>query len=94
MLPNGDIDVEGFHTALLAAEAETHRPSIIRMRSIIGWPSPKLQNTGKIHGSALGPAEVAATKEVLGFDPDKSLRGGTRGLGPHPPARRTGSGGT
>ncbi len=73
MLPNGDIDVEGLHTALLAAEAETHRPSIIRMRSIIGWPSPKLQNTGKIHGSALGPAEVAATKEVLGFDPDKSF---------------------
>lgn len=71
--PNGSIDVEGLHAALLEAEADLERPSIIRMRSIIGWPSPHLQNTGKIHGSALGADEVAATKEVLGFDPEKSF---------------------
>jgi transketolase len=73
MMPNGDVDVASLHEALLRAEAETHRPSIIRMRSIIGWPSPKLQNTGTIHGSALGVAEVAATKEVLGFDPNRTF---------------------
>jgi transketolase len=64
-------DVEALHKALLAAEAETGRPSIIRLRTIIGWPAPKLQNTGKAHGSALGEEEVAATKKVLGFDPEK-----------------------
>ena len=64
-------DVEALHRAVLAAEAETDRPSIIRLRTIIGWPAPKLQNTGKAHGSALGEPEVAATKEILGFDPAK-----------------------
>ena len=39
------------------------------MRSIIGFPAPHLQNTGKAHGSALGAEEVAATKEILGLDP-------------------------
>ena len=40
------------------------------MRTIIGWPAPTKQNTGKAHGSALGEDEVRATKEILGFDPD------------------------
>ena len=39
------------------------------LRTIIGWPAPNKQNTGAAHGSALGDAEVAATKEILGFDP-------------------------
>jgi transketolase len=64
-------DVEALHQAMLNAEAETGRPSIIRLRTIIAWPAPKAQNTGKAHGSALGETEVAATKTVLGFDPDK-----------------------
>jgi transketolase len=64
-------DVEALHRAVLAAEAETDRPSIIRLRTIIGWPAPNLQNTGKAHGAALGEAEVAATKQVLGMDPEK-----------------------
>jgi transketolase len=64
-------DVEALHRAILAAEAETDRPSIIRLRTIIAWPAPKLQNTGKAHGSALGEPEVAATKEILGFDPQQ-----------------------
>ncbi|HEV2639348.1 MAG TPA: transketolase [Actinocrinis sp.] len=72
--PDGYVeDVEALHQAILAAEAETERPSFIRVRTIIGWPAPKLQNTGKAHGSALGEAEVAATKEVLGFDPAKTF---------------------
>jgi transketolase len=64
-------DVQALHEALLAAEAETGRPSIIRLRTIIGWPAPNLQNTGKAHGAALGEPEVAATKKILGMDPDK-----------------------
>jgi transketolase len=66
-------DVEELHAALLAAKAETSKPSIISLRTIIGYPAPKKQNTGKIHGSALGAEEVAAVKEVLGFDPAKSF---------------------
>jgi transketolase len=62
-------DVEALYAALTAARAETDRPSFIALRTIIGWPAPKKQNTGKIHGSALGADEVAATKEILGFDP-------------------------
>ncbi|WP_440099370.1 transketolase [Streptosporangium sp. H16] len=66
-------DVEALHQALEAARAETGRPSFIRLRTIIGWPAPNKQNTGKIHGSALGAAEVAATKKVMGFDVEKSF---------------------
>jgi transketolase len=62
-------DVQALYDALLAAKAETGRPSFIALRTIIGWPAPTKQNTGKIHGSALGADEVAATKELLGFDP-------------------------
>ena len=66
-------DVNELYGALLAAKAETNKPSIISLRTVIGWPSPTKQNTGKIHGSALGKDEVAALKEVLGFDPQKSF---------------------
>ncbi|MEO3743252.1 transketolase [Plantactinospora sp. B5E13] len=62
-------NVEALYDALLAAKAETNRPSFIALRTIIGWPAPTKQNTGKIHGSALGADEVAATKKLLGFDP-------------------------
>ncbi|WP_203138309.1 transketolase [Microbacterium sp. JZ31] len=59
--------------ALEAAKAETSKPSIIVLKTIIGWPSPGKQNTGKIHGSALGADELAATKQVLGFDPEQTF---------------------
>ena len=51
----------------------TDRPSFIAMRSIIAWPAPNAQNTEAAHGSALGDDEVAATKRVLGFDPEKTF---------------------
>ncbi|MEU0409723.1 transketolase [Streptomyces griseorubiginosus] len=70
---DGDIDVPALYTALKTAQAETERPSIIAMRTIIAWPAPNAQNTEAAHGSALGADEVAATKRVLGFDPDKSF---------------------
>ncbi|MGW0858275.1 transketolase [Streptomyces sp. NPDC002690] len=71
--PNGDLDPAGLYKALLAAKAETERPSFIAARSIIAWPAPHAQNTEAAHGSALGADEVAATKKVLGFDPEKSF---------------------
>lgn len=67
-------DVHELYNALQAAKAETGKPSIISLRTIIGYPAPTKQNTGKIHGSALGAGEVAALKEVLGFDPEKSFQ--------------------
>ena len=66
-------DVVALHDAILAAQAVTDKPSLIILKTIIGWPSPKKQNTGKIHGSALGADELAAVKKVLGFDPEKTF---------------------
>ncbi|MDR2377841.1 MAG: transketolase [Bifidobacteriaceae bacterium] len=66
-------DYEALYQALTAAKHETGRPSLVLLRSIIGWPSPTKQNTGAIHGSKLGPTEVAGLKRALGLDPDKSF---------------------
>nr|WP_245604401.1 transketolase [Nocardioides aequoreus] len=63
-------DVHALFDALKAAEAVTDQPSIIVLRTLIAWPAPNAQNTGKAHGSALGDDEVRATKELMGFDPD------------------------
>ncbi|MEV5436889.1 transketolase [Streptomyces sp. NPDC052682] len=71
---NGDIDVHALYAALKAAQAETGRPSIVAMRTIIAWPAPNAQNTEAAHGSALGEDEVAATKRVLGFDPERTFQ--------------------
>ncbi len=70
---DGSVDVAALADAMASAQAETTRPSFIQLRTIIGWPAPTLRNTFKAHGSALGAAEVAATKELLGFDPEKSF---------------------
>ncbi|MDV6013232.1 transketolase [Haloechinothrix sp. LS1_15] len=66
-------DVAGFEAAVEAAKAETERPSLIVLRTVIGYPAPKLMNTGKAHGAALGTEEVAAVKRVLGFDPEQDF---------------------
>jgi transketolase len=68
-----DENVQALGAAFEAARRETERPSFISLRTIIGWPAPNAQNTGKAHGSALGDDEVAATKKVLGFDPGKTF---------------------
>ena len=70
---DGSVNVMALADAMQAAQDETDRPSFIQLRSIIGWPAPTLRNTFKAHGSALGAAEVAATKELLGFDPEQSF---------------------
>jgi transketolase len=66
-------DVHALNDAIEAAKAETDKPSLIILKTIIGWPAPKKQNSGKIHGSALGAEELAAVKEVLGFDPEQNF---------------------
>ena len=73
MASDGSVDVVGLNAAIERVTQVTDRPSIIRVRNIIGWPAPNLQNTGKVHGAALGDAEIAATKEILGVDPTKSF---------------------
>ncbi|MCU1593636.1 MAG: Tkt1 [Frankiales bacterium] len=66
-------DVAALDAAITAAKAVTDRPSFIALRTIIGWPAPTKQGTGKAHGSALGAEEVAATKTIMGMDPAKSF---------------------
>ncbi|MEY3606416.1 MAG: hypothetical protein RL289_596 [Actinomycetota bacterium] len=73
MLSNGEIDVTSLDLAITNAVAQSEKPTLIRVRNIIGWPAPNLKNTGKIHGAALGDAEVAATKELLGLDPNNTF---------------------
>ena len=62
-------DVPALYRALIAARDQRDAPSLISLRTIIGWPAPHKQNTGEAHGAALGADEVAATKRILGFDP-------------------------
>ncbi|MCH5643495.1 MULTISPECIES: transketolase [unclassified Gordonia (in: high G+C Gram-positive bacteria)] len=69
----GGEDVVAIEAAIEAAKGVTDKPSIICLRTIIGFPAPTKMNTGGIHGAALGADEVAATKKVLGFDPDKDF---------------------
>jgi transketolase len=64
-------DLPALHAAVMAAQAETSKPTLIILKTIIGWPSPGKQNTGKIHGSALGAEELAGLKSAVGFDPEK-----------------------
>ncbi|MFG2263963.1 transketolase [Streptomyces sp. NPDC048720] len=70
---DGDVDVPALHAALEAARAETGRPSIIALRTVIAWPAPNARNTEASHGSALGEDEIAATKRLLGFDPERTF---------------------
>ncbi|WP_072688759.1 transketolase [Rhodococcus marinonascens] len=69
----GGENVVAIEGALLKAREETSRPSLILLRTIIGFPAPNKMNTGAAHGAALGADEVAAVKKALGFDPDKTF---------------------
>ena len=73
LAPDGDLDLPVLNAALTAARAERTKPTFIRLRSQIAWPSPNAANTGKAHGAALGADEVAATKRVLGLPDDQSF---------------------
>ncbi|MGB2948529.1 MAG: transketolase [Rhodococcus sp. (in: high G+C Gram-positive bacteria)] len=69
----GGENVTAIEEAIEAAKAVTDKPSIICLRTIIGFPAPTMMNTGAVHGAALGDEEVAAVKNALGFDPDKTF---------------------
>ena len=77
-------DVQELHAALLAAKAETGKPSIVSLRTIIGYPAPKKQNTGKIHGSALGCRGSRRAEEGPRLRPGAFLPGRRRRPGPRP----------
>ncbi len=66
-------DLEAISMAIEKAKKETQRPSLIKVRTIIGYGSPNKQNTASAHGSALGEDEVRLVKENFGFDPDKNF---------------------
>jgi transketolase len=70
---DGNTDLDSIDKAIAAAKAETQRPSIILVRTTIGFGSPNKANTHEAHGSPLGPEEVKLTKKALGFDPEKSF---------------------
>jgi transketolase len=67
-------DVHALYEAIQSAKADSDRPTLITLRTIIGWPSPTKQNTGKIHGSKLGAEELAGLKVNLGFDPEQAFQ--------------------
>jgi len=70
---DGGENVVGIEQAVAEAKRVTDKPSIIVLRTVIGYPAPDLMNTGKAHGAALGEEEVAKVKEILGFDPQKTF---------------------
>ncbi|GAA5016227.1 transketolase [Terrabacter aeriphilus] len=66
-------DVDALLAAIRSGDKVTNKPTLVVLHTIIAWPAPTKQNTGKSHGSALGDAEIGATKELLGFDPKKTF---------------------
>ena len=66
-------DVQALYDVIQKAKQNKDQPTFITLKTIIGWPSPEKQNTGKIHGSKLGAEEVAGLKRALGFDPEKDF---------------------
>ena len=63
-------DVAALEAAIAEAKKVVDKPSFIVVRTVIGWPAPTLQNTGKAHGAALGDDEIEKTKKILGFPPE------------------------
>jgi transketolase len=64
-------DLNALSAAIKNAQKETHRPSLIKVRTHIGYGSPNKEGTSAAHGSPLGESEVKLVKENFGFDPDK-----------------------
>ncbi len=68
---DGNVDIAALDAAMIAAKKESTKPTLIRLKTVIAWPAPTLRGTGKSHGSALGEQEIAATKLLLGLNPDE-----------------------
>ena len=71
MVEDGN-DIAAIEKAVKNAQAETTKPSLIRVRTVIGYGSPKAGTKGA-HGEALGPEATKATKKNLGFPEDKNF---------------------
>ncbi len=66
-------DLAALEAALRAARDEQERPSLVRVRSVIGWPAPNKAGTAGVHGSPLGAEEARETKLALGLDPEATF---------------------
>lgn len=66
-------DVDALYAAIEEGKKVTDKPTFIMVRTVIAWPSPTAQGTGKSHGAALGEDEIKGMKELLGFDPDQTF---------------------
>ncbi len=73
VVQDGNTDFDAIDRAIKKAKKETTKPSLIVVKTTIGFGSPKKAGTEEAHGSPLGPEEVAATKVALGWDPEKSF---------------------
>jgi len=69
----GDEDLAGIEAALEAAAADLARPTLIIVRTTIGYGAPTKQGTNHAHGAPLGGEEARRAKEAFGFDPDKTF---------------------
>jgi len=70
---DGDVDRDQLEIAMLKALGQKTKPVLIKLSTVIAWPAPNARGTSKSHGSALGADEVAATKIMLGLDPEKTF---------------------
>lgn len=66
-------DVDSVFDAIRAGQNDTEHPTLIIVKTIIGWPAPDKRNTGAIHGAAIGADEIARTKEILGFPAEENF---------------------
>lgn len=66
-------DLHALHAALVAARAETRRPTLVRLRTVIAWPSPTKAGSASAHGAKLGAEEIAGLKRALGLDPQQEF---------------------
>ncbi|MBQ6642900.1 MAG: transketolase, partial [Saccharopolyspora sp.] len=67
-------DVSSILDALDAAKGKPDQPTLIVLRTVIGYPAPNKMNSGKAHGAALGTEELAEVKKLLGFEPERSFQ--------------------
>lgn len=72
-LADGNVDLPALENAIVEGKNEVSRPTFIRMKSVIAWPAPHARGTAKSHGSALGDAEIAETKKILGLNPEEKF---------------------
>jgi len=70
---DGNVDREALEKAMICAHEQILKPTLIRLKTVIAWPAPSAQGTSISHGSALGAAEIAATKKVMGLNPDEDF---------------------